>query len=464
MTNVVTGKSIDRRTFLYGTGAALALPLLDAMTPAFALDTVRPTRLGWFQVPNGIMNLQNEFSQKTAGALELGPILQPLADFKDRMITFSGLDSQQAAGLGFEIAGDHPRACTAWLTGTHAKMTAGADLHAGTSADQIAAQHFGKETQLASLQVALESSEVVGSCEAAYSCAYFNTISWRDEETPLPMEHRPRALFERLFGAAGTTDPKVLAALRQEDRSILDAVNEDVKRLRGKLGGKDRSKIDQYTDALRDVERRIQRAEAQKDRDIPALEGPGGIPSVFSDYFRLMTDVMVLAYQTDMTRVITFQMGHEMSLRSYPELGFTDSHHSQTHHHGEAEKIAKVIQINTLHMKMLSYYLDKLRNTQDGDGSLLDHTLIMYGAALSDANLHRYDDLPVLLVGGGVNGIKGGQHIRYPARTPLTNLLLTMLDKAGVPNVTKLGDSTGKLELMASSAKVVDAQPAQRKS
>jgi len=462
MTNIITGKSINRRTFLHGSGAVLALPLLDAMTPAFAVDAVRPTRLGWFQVPNGIMNLQNEFSQKVAGELELGPILQPLANFKDRMVTFSGLDSQQAAGLGFEIAGDHPRACTAWLTGTHAKMTAGADLHAGKSADQVAAQHFGQETQIASLQVALESSEVVGSCEAAYSCAYFNTISWRDEETPLPMEHRPRALFERLFGSAGTTDPKVLAALRQEDRSILDAVGEDVKRLRGKLGGKDRGKIDQYTDALRDVERRIQRAEAQKDRDIPSLEGPGGIPSVFSDYFKLMTDVMVLAYQTDMTRVITFQMGHEMSLRSYPELGFTDSHHSQTHHHGEAEKIAKVIQINTLHTKMLAYYLDKLRNTQDGDGSLLDHTLIMYGAALSDANLHRYDDLPVLLVGGGVNGIKGGQHIRYPARTPLTNLLVTMLDKAGVPKVEKIGDSTGKLDLVASAAKSADA--AQRRS
>jgi Protein of unknown function (DUF1552) len=461
MANVITGKKIDRRTFLYGTGAAVALPLLDAMTPAFAVESARPTRLGWFQVPNGIMNLQNEFFQKEPGALEMGPILQPLSDFKDRILTFSGLDSQQAAGLGFEIAGDHPRACTAWLTGTHAKMTAGADIHAGKSADQIAAAHFGQETQLASLQVALESAEVVGSCEAAYSCAYFNTISWRDEQTPLPMEHRPRALFERLFGAAGTTDPKVLAALRQEDRSILDAVSEDVKRLRGKLGQKDRGKIDQYTDAMRDVERRIQRAEAQKDRDIPALEGPGGIPTVFSDYFKLMADVMVLAYQTDMTRVITFQMGHEMSLRSYPELGFTDSHHSQTHHHGEAEKIAKVIQINTFHTKMLAYYLDKLRNTQDGDGSLLDHTLIMYGAALSDANLHLYTDLPVLMVGGGINGIKGGQHIKYPSRTPLTNLLLTMLDKAGVPKVGQLGDSSGRLDL-ASNSKSVDA--AQRRT
>src|ERR1700676_5282963 len=202
---VITGKSIDRRTFLYGTGAALSLPLLDAMTPAFATGAARPTRLGFFQVPNGIMNLQNEFSQKEAGELTLGPILQPLADFKDRMLTFGGLDSQQAAGLGFEIAGDHPRACTAWLTGTHAKMTAGADLHAGVSADQIAARQFGKETQLASLEIGLETPEVVGACESAYGCAYYNTIAWRNETTPLPMENRPRVIFERLFGDSGTT-------------------------------------------------------------------------------------------------------------------------------------------------------------------------------------------------------------------------------------------------------------------
>jgi hypothetical protein len=341
-------------------------------------------------------------------------------------------------------------------------MTAGADLHAGKSVDQIAAQEFGKETQLASLEVGLESSEVVGSCEAAYSCAYFNTISWRDESTPLPMENRPRALFERLFGAAGSTDPKVRAILWQEDRSILDAVNEDVRRLRAKLGGKDRGKIDQYTEAVRDVERRIQRAEAQKDREIPALEGPGGVPSAFSEYYKLMADLMVLAFQTDMTRVSTFQVGHEMSLRSYPELGFSDSHHSQTHHQGEQDKIAKVIQINTYHTKMFSYYLDRLRNTPDGDGSLLDHSMIMYGAALSDANLHRYDDLPILLVAGGVNGIKGGQHIRYPNRTPLTNLLVTMLDKVGVPHAENLGDSTGKLDLVASATRAVDAS--QRKT
>jgi len=454
MATVITGKSIDRRTFLYGTGAALALPLLDAMTPALAVDAARPTRLGWFQTPNGIMNLQNEFFQKTAGPIELGPILQPLADFKDRLLTFSGLDSQQAAGLGFEIAGDHPRACTAWLTGTHAKMTSGADLHAGTSVDQIAAKEFGKYTQLASLEVSLETPEVVGACEAAYGCAYYNTIAWRNENTPLPMENRPRAIFERLFGDSGTTDAKTRLALRQESRSILDAVNDDVKRLRGKLGGPDRGKIDQYTDAVRDVERRMQLAEKQGDRNLPEVTAPIGIPTVFSDYYKLMADLLVLSWQTDMTRVCTFQIGHEMSGRAYPELGFGDSHHSVTHHHGDAEKIAKTIQINTFHTKMLAYYLEKLRSTPDGEGSsLLDNSMMLYGGALSDGNLHLYTNLPLVLFGGASAGIKGGQHIRYPNRTPMTNLLLTMLDKAGVPGVQRLGDSTGRLDLSGQPAR-----------
>jgi hypothetical protein len=448
---VVTKKSLHRRAFLCGTGAGLALPLLDAMTPAFAVDKVRPLRMGFVAVPNGIMNLNNEFAPKATGALEMTPTLQPLADFKDRMLVFSGLDSQQAAGLNFEVAGDHPRACTAWLTGSHAKMTSGADLKAGVSVDQIAAQEFGKYTQLASLEVGLESADVVGACESSYSCAYYNTISWRNETTPMPMENRPRAIFERLFGAAGTTDPKTRLILRQEDRSILDAINQDVKRLRGKLGGPDRGKIDQYLEAVRDVERRIQLAESQsKDKDIPALVGPAGTPTVFSEYFRLMADLMVLAWQTDMTRVVTFQIGHEMSGRAYPEIGFGDSHHSVTHHHGDPEKIAKTTRINMFHTKMLAYYLDKLRQTPDGDGSLLDHSMILYGAALSDANLHLYTDLPLLLVAGGVNGIKGGRHLRYPQRTPMSNLLLTMLDKANVPNVSKLGDSTGKLDLSLS--------------
>jgi hypothetical protein len=444
---VITRKSIPRRTFLRGTGAVLALPVLDAMTPAFAAETARPIRMAFMQVPNGIMNLKNEFSPKAEGPLgEMTRILEPLSDHKDRLVVMSGLDSQQAAGLNFEVGGDHPRACTAWLTGTHAKMTSGADLHAGISVDQIAARQFGKETQLASLEIGLESPEVVGACESAYGCAYYNTISWRNETSPLPMENRPRAIFERLFGEGGT-NAEVRLAMRQEERSILDAINADVRRLRGKLGGTDRGKIDQYLEAIRDVERRMQLAEKQTDREVPQIEGPAGAPEVFSEYFKLMADLMTLAWQTDMTRVITFMMGHEMSGRAYPEVGFGDAHHPCTHHQGDPEKIEKTVKINTFHIKMLAYYLDKLRSTPDGDGSLLDHSMILYGAALSDANLHLYTDLPLLLVAGGVGGIKGGQHVRYPRRTPLTNLLLTMLDKANVKGVESLGDSTKRAEL-----------------
>jgi hypothetical protein len=447
---LITRKYIPRRTFLRGAGAALALPVLDAMTPALAAETKRPIRMGFMQVPNGIMNLKNEFAPKTPGPLtEMTRILEPLSDLRDRVVVIGGLDSQQAAGLDFEVGGDHPRACTAWLTGTHAKMTSGADLHAGISIDQIAAREFGKETQVASLEIGLESPEVVGACESAYGCAYYNTISWRNENSPLPMENRPRAVFERLFGDVGTTDPEVRMAMRQEERSILDALLDDVKTMRASLGGADRGKIDQYLEAVRDVERRMLLADKQGNRETPNIEGPVGAPEVFSEYFKLMSDLMVLAWQTDMTRVITFMMGHEMSGRAYPEVGFGDAHHPCTHHQGDPEKIEKTVKINTFHIKMLSYYLDKLRSTPDGDGSLLDHSMILYGAALSDANLHLYTDLPLLLAGGQAVGIKGGVHVRYPNRTPLANLLLTMLDKAGVPGVEKLGDSKGRVQLPA---------------
>ena len=443
---VITRKSIPRRTLLRGAGAALALPVLDAMTPALSADAKRPIRMTFIEVPNGIM--MDKWTPATAGAnFALTRVLEPLADFRDRMLVLSGLDQKQSAALAFEIAGDHPRACTAWLTGAHAKMTAGADLRAGISVDQVAAREFGKYTQLASLEVGLESSEVVGSCESAYSCAYYNTISWRNETTPLPMENRPRAIFERLFGEAGTSDPTARLALRQEDRSILDSVAEEVKRLRGVLGGADRSKIDQYLEALRDLERRMQLAEKQDHHELPQIAGPFGIPQVFSEYYKLMTDLMVLAWQTDMTRVCTFQIGHEMSGRAYPEVGFGDAHHAVTHHQGDAEKIEKTTKINVFHTKMLAYYLDRLSATPDGDGSLLDHAMILYGSALSDGNLHLYTSLPLLLVGGGAAGIKGGRHIRFPKGTPMTNLLLTMLDKANVPHVEKLGDSTGRLDL-----------------
>ena len=445
---VILNKTLHRRTFLRGAGAALTLPLLDAMVPALghAAETTRPIRLAFIEVPNGIM--MDKWTPPSEGAgFGLTPILEPLASFRDRMLVLSGLDQTQAEAFANEVGGDHPRACTAWLTGAHARMTSGADLKAGISVDQVAAREFGKYTQLASLEVGLESAEIVGACESAYSCAYYNTISWRNDTTPMPMENRPRAIFERLFGDTGTTDPKLRLARTEENRSILDAVAEDVTRLRGRLGRTDRGKIDQYLEAVRDVERRIQLAETQGTPKLPQLTSPIGVPSVFTDYYRLMTDLMVLAWQTDMTRVCTFQIGHEMSGRAYPEVGFGDAHHAVTHHQGDVEKISKVIQINTFHTKLLADYLEKLRLTQDGDGSLLDHSMILYGSALSDGNLHLYTDLPLLLVAGGVAGIKGGRHVRYQGGIPMTNLLLTMLDKARVPNVAKLGDSTGRLEL-----------------
>src|SRR6266404_3358528 len=278
---VILKKSIPRRTFLRGTGASLALPVLDAMTAAFAAQPVRPIRLAFIEVPNGIM--MDKWTPATEGAgFALTPILEPLAQFRDRMLVLSGLDQGQSKALSNEVGGDHPRACTAWLTGAHAKMTSGADLRAGISVDQVAAREFGKYTQLASLEVGLESAEVVGACESAYGCAYYNTISWRNDTTPLPMENRPRAIFDRLFGDMATADPEMRLAIRQDDRSILDAVLEDVRRLRGKLGGADRGKIDQYLEALRDVERRMQLAEAQSDRELPQITGPAGAPPVFS--------------------------------------------------------------------------------------------------------------------------------------------------------------------------------------
>ena len=442
-------KAIPRRSFLRGAGAVLALPFLDGMIPALAAATdpanIRPTRLSFIEVPNGI--IMNQFTPATLGTnFELTPVLQPLAAFRDRMLVLGGLAQNEAGRLDGEVGGDHPRACTAFLTGSHARMTSGADLRAGISIDQVAAQEFGKHTQLASLEIGMESAEIVGSCESAYSCAYYNTVSWRNDATPLPMENRPRVLFERMFGDSGSTDPKVRMQRLQENQSILDAVLEDVSRIQNKLSAADRGKIDQYLEAVRDVERRIQQAESQFDRELPQIAGPVGAPDKFSDFYKLMADLQVLAWQSDMTRVCTFQIGHEMSNRAYPELGFGDAHHAVTHHQGDAEKIAKTIKINIFHTELLAYFLTKMQSTPDGDGTLLDHTMMLYGGALSDGNLHIFKDLPLLLFPGSTSGIKGGEYIRFPHDTPMTNLFLTMMDRVGI-QVESFGDSTGKLAL-----------------
>jgi hypothetical protein len=374
---MVFRKAVPRRTFLRGAGTALALPLLDAMLPAFAsaaqIATTRATRLSFFAVPNGI--IMDRWTPAAVGnGFPLTPVLEPLAAFRDRMVVISGLANNEAHKLEFEIAGDHPRACSAYLTATHPKMTSGADIHCGVSVDQVAAQALGRQTQLPSLEIGLE-TPMIGACESAYSCVYYNTLAWRGPETPLPMENRPRALFERLVG--DTTDPAGRVARIRENRSILDLVSQDLARLMRSVGNTDRVKLDQYSEALRSVEQQIQVAEQQAARELPDMQKPMGIPDKFSDYTRLMLDLQVLAFQGDMTRVATFMVGHEMGGRAYPELGFGDQHHSLTHHQGDTAKIEKVIQINIFHARLYQYFLEKMRSIPDGDGSLLDRSLLV---------------------------------------------------------------------------------------
>ncbi len=443
---MVFRKSVPRRTFLRGAGTALALPVLDAMFPAFAsaaqTASMTATRLSFLAVPNGII-MDKWTPAATGREYALTAVLEPLAAFKDRMVVLSGLANNEARKLEFEIAGDHPRACSAYLTATHPKMTSGADIHCGVSVDQVAAGELGKRTQLPSLEIGLE-LPMVGACESAYSCVHYNAIAWKNPATPLPMENRPRAVFERLVG--DSTDPAERAARIREDRSILDLVAQDLKRLMRSVGESDRLKLDQYSDAVRSVEQQIQVAEGQSPKALPDMTKPIGIPEQFSDYAKLMMDLQVLAFQGDITRVGTFMVGHEMGGRAYPELGFGDPHHSLTHHQGDTSKIAKVLQINTFHTKLYAYVLERLRSVPDGDGSLLDHSLLVYGSPLSDGNMHLYKDLPVLLVGGDATGLRGGRHLTYPENTPIANLYLTLLDKLGV-HLDSFGDSTGRLDL-----------------
>ncbi len=445
-------KALPRRTFLRGIGVALAVPCLEGMIPAFAsaseVAATEAKRLFLINVPNGI--IMEKWSPVGDGpSFELTPILAPLEPFKKRMLLVSGLSNNQARKLEGEIAGEHPRALGAYRTGVHIKMTSGADIHAGVSVDQIAANELGKQTQLPSLEIGLEPSDVVGSCESAYSCAYYNTTAWSTPTTPLPMESRPRAVFERLFGDSDSADPKARYARLDENRSILDFVSEDVSRLMRDVGDNDRAKLDQYMDAVRGVERRIQMAEKQSAVELPDFQKPIGVPDLFSDYAKLMFDLQVLAFQSDITRVSTFMVGHEMSGRAYPELGFGDTHHSLTHHSGDKEKIAKVVQINIFHTKLFAYFLDKMQSTPGGaDGSLLDRTLIMYGSALSDGNNHLYTDLPVLLVTSGIGQLPAGRRVSFAKEKdiPIADLYLNMLGKVGV-EVERFGDSDGRLVL-----------------
>jgi hypothetical protein len=442
-----TSKHLPRRLFLRGLGTTLALPFLDAMMPAFAaprLGATKPAvRLGFIYVPNGIIAAGWEPTGDGA-AFEFNSTNRPLAPFREQTLLLSGLAQMQGRSYG-DGAGDHARAGASWLTGVHPKKTEGADLRAGISADQVAARALGQQTQFASLELGVEAPSLAGGCDSGYSCAYTNTISWRSPTSPNPVEVNPRVLFERLFGDGDSTDAKSRLARMQEQSSILDFVKGGLDRLESRLGSGDRAKLTEYLDAIRDIERRIQKAEQQSaSLTLPIVERPASAPEEFAAHAQLMLDLMVIAYQSDLTRVITLMLAREGSNRSYREIGVADGHHNCTHHQDDPVKIAYTQKINTHHVEQLAYLVNKMKNTPDGDGTLLDHSLLLYGSSLADGNKHTHVDLPAALIGGGGVQVKGGRHLRYPANTPLNNLLLSMLDKAGVPT-ENLGDSTGQL-------------------
>jgi hypothetical protein len=438
---IITKKHIPRRTILRGLGASIALPFLDSMIPAFAspraLAAAEVKRFGTLFVPMGMT--MSQFTPKADGPLEqLPPILQPLAPFRDRIVVFSGLDCK--AGEAND-GGVHPRAQTGWATSTRPLRTEGANIHAGVSMDQVAAQQFGKETQLTSLELTLEAWDLASTGCQGYSCAYNATTSWRTPTSPLPMEANPTAVFERLFGASDSTDLKERLGRLNRYRSILDGMNDKVAGLQSQLGPSDRTKLSQYVESIRDIERRIQKAVEQSDRELPLVEKPVGIPSNFQEHGHIMFDLLALALQTDLTRVFAFAIAQEQSLRAYPEIGANEPHHPTSHHGNIPDKLAAQAKINTFHMTLFAHFLKKLESIQDGAGTLLDHTLMVYGSGMSDGNTHHPYNVPTVLVGNGTFSIAGGRHVRYAKGVPFANLQLTMLHKAGV-NIERYGDST----------------------
>ena len=439
----ITRKALSRRTVLRGMGAAIALPLLDGMVPALSAmqkTAARPiNRFGLMYVPNGMI-MKNYLPVVEGSNFDLTPTLSALAPYRDQMLVLSGLNSTPTPG---RPGGAHAKASTRFLTDV-SPPTSETWLDAGISMDQILAGETGKHTQLASLELAIESGETAGACDTGFACAYTNTLSWKSANTPLPTQNDPRVIFERLFGDSVSTDPKVRAARMQQQRSVLDAIGREVDRLQGALAPTDRTKLSEYLDAIRDVERRIQIAESQRDQDLPLVEHPSGIPADWENHVNLMFDLMVLAFQCDLTRVITLMTGREQSGMTYPQIGVYDAHHPISHHQQEPEKVAKVAKINAYHVKMFTGLLAKLKATQDGDGTLLDHITMMYGAGIADSNAHATSDIPVMLFGGGAGNLKGGRHIRFKD-APLANLHLTLLDQFGV-HWDRMGDSTGRID------------------
>ena len=437
---IVAKKAIPRRTFLRGVGVTLALPLLDAMTPALTAATKAVPRLGYFYVPNGMhMPL---WKPKTAGKnFELSQILQAMEPVKHRLTVLGGLNNYQA-GLG-DGGGPHTRNQAAWLSGTLAKQ--GGDPELTTTVDQHAARVLGKDTLLESLELCTDPGDRVGACDNGYSCLYVNTLSWRTSTVPNPMERNPRIVFERLFGEE--SDPVARIARMKADKSILDGVSSELSFLGLDIGAGDRRRVDEYLQAVRDVERRIQKAEqANSGSELDLIDRPVGIPGVWEEHTNILFDLIHLAYQADLTRVVTFSVAREQGNQSYVNIGVPEGHHECSHHQNNPHKHRQLTKINTYHIKILMRFLEKLNNTQDGDGTLLDHASLVYGAGQSDGDLHSPLDLPTLLIGGGAGKVKGNQFIDYPesARTPMMNLHMALLDKAGV-QVEKIGDSDGML-------------------
>ena len=441
----VSGKALPRRTVLRGLGTALALPLLDAMVPAFSLTAAtRPIhRFQAFYLPNGSAMPHWEGKDKPGAAngdFEFSPILEPLAPFKQQLIVLSGLQANWVTA--------HAGAAGSFLTGVMQGGRNEVEILADVSIDQLLARTAGKDTQLGSLELSLDATQNAGACTANLSCVYTHTISWRGPHQPLPMEHNPRAVFERLFGDSGSTAQDARQARIRQRKSLLDAVNARLAEVKRDIGRQDGRKVDEYTESVRDVERRIQLAEAQAEVEIPVLDQPQGAPPVFEDHLALMQDLQILAYRTDLTRVVTFMLSKEQSARPYPQIGVPEAHHPLSHHNDDPAKVAHMSKINRYHAQLFSNYLEKLRATPDGDGTLFDHITILYGGGLSNSTNHSGTNLPVLLAGGGAGTLRGGRHLAYKDKPYLGNLLVTLMDKFGVP-VEKVGGSTRGLPVDA---------------
>jgi Protein of unknown function (DUF1552) len=430
-------KSLPRRTVLKGIGTTLALPFLDAMLPPMRAATTPPHRFQAFYTPNG-MAMEYWTPKGEGTALELNSIMEPLADYRDQMLVFSGIK----ASWNYIHAG----ASGSFLTGTPRGGRNEIEIIADVSIDQMLGQHFAKETQLATLEICMDTPANAGACTGNLSCAYLDTLCWKSPTQPLPMDWNPRTVFEKLFGDTGSTDRVARAKRLEQHKSILDSVNGKLASLKQELGPQDQVKVNEYTDAVRDVERRIQMAEKQSNIELPAFDQPLGAPPVFEDHLALMMDLKVLAFQSDLTRVISFMISKEQSPRPYPQIGVPEAHHPLSHHNNIPELIEKMSKINTYHAKLFSQYLAKLKATPDGDGSLLDHITILYGAGLSNSNGHSGDNLPQMLVGGSSGKIKGGRHLKFANKPSQANLLMTIMDKMDYP-VEKVGGSNGKLPI-----------------